>query len=179
MFKQLWDGIKGLLGGRGTVQIGSGNRSISDVKIGDNARNVVIGNTVHVNDATAGAGTPEVELGLALTLHPLRGMIHFLCITLLNKSSRTIYVSNFMLETTDHQRIYCKQDCITGEPQYKREVRPGDKAAFHIDTKALHEIGRPASDYICAAVDDVIGPTYRSETKKLQRCIADLLKGDQ
>jgi len=105
--------------------------------------------------------------------------MHFLCITLLNKSDRSVVVTSFVLATKDHQDIYVKQDCVTGGFQYKREVRPGDKATFHIDATTFREIGRPASDYVSAIVHDAVGASYQSETEKLQRCIADLLKERQ
>ena len=42
-----WEGVKSLLGGKGTIQIGSGNKSVSGVTIGDNAGGVVIGDVIH------------------------------------------------------------------------------------------------------------------------------------
>src|SRR5439155_1724971 len=38
-----WAGVKSLFGGKGTLQIGSGNKSNCGVTIGDNAGNVILG----------------------------------------------------------------------------------------------------------------------------------------
>lgn len=43
MWEWITSAVKSLFGGKGPLQIGAGNRSISNVTFGDNAQNIVVG----------------------------------------------------------------------------------------------------------------------------------------
>jgi hypothetical protein len=187
MLDAIWNWVKGLFGGgKGTTQIGSRNKSVSGVTVGDNAGNVVIGdkNVVQMSPpsqapAPSPPKQPTVRVCLALTNHPISGMINCLSIDFLNTSDRTVFIGNFLLELNDGQRFFCQEDCITGDPQWKREIPAGDKYSFHISAAMIRKFGHAATDYSCALVEDVLGQVYKSDQDKLRRCIADLLEQTQ
>lgn len=56
----LWETVKGLFSGKGTVQVGAGNKSISNVTIGDNAGGVTIGQEVHITNVKEPPKKPAV-----------------------------------------------------------------------------------------------------------------------
>lgn len=174
--------VKSLFGGKGTTQIGA-NKSITTGNNSGTIGHMIVADTVHLATSPppppAPPKLPVVEVGLALTNHFMRGIVHLLCITIKNTTDRTLFLGNFLLGT-EKESIYVKADSITGEPQQKRQLAAGDKFTFHIDATTLKEIGRPPSDYEYAAVDDVVGPRYKSEGKPhLQQCIGELLNEKQ
>ena len=48
MFKTIVDAVVGLIGGKGTTQVGKDNQAVSGISVGDNAGMVVTGNNVQV-----------------------------------------------------------------------------------------------------------------------------------
>lgn len=182
----VWGWIKGLFGGKGTTQIGSRNKSISAITVGNDAGGVVVGENNVVNFVQPERhrpplepNLPAVDVGLALANHAIKGIVHFLVITLRNTTDKTLFIGNFMLELNDEQNVFCPRDCVTGESQRKREVKSGDRFSFHIDATTLKQFGRPATDYGCAVVADAVGPPYRSEAEVVRRCVAELLMEQQ
>lgn len=182
----VWEWIKGLFSGKGTTQIGSRNKSASGITVGDNGGPIVVGdnNVVHVSKPaperpSVSQNVPQVHVGPALANHPFHGIIHFLCITIRNTTEKSLFIGNFLLQMTNGYNAFCPFDSITQEPQQKRELRSGDKFTFHIDVKTLHEIGKPATDYNCALVEDAVGAAYASDSNELQRTIAELLQEKQ
>lgn len=182
MWEWLTGFLKSLFGGKGTTQIGAKNKSVTT---GDNSGTIghmIVADIVHLGASPPPAPpkVPVVEVGLALANHPLRGIIHFLCITIKNATDKAIFIGNFLLEMEDGQTIYVKADSITGEPQHKRQLLAGDKATYHIDAITLKEVGSSASQYAFAVVEDVVGPRYKSESKtNLQKCLGELLAEKQ
>ena len=171
--------VKKLFSGSGTTQIGYGNESISGITANDNKGNIVIGNkgTVALGHPAPPPKTPEVDVGCAVTNHHLVGMINIIGIKFRNITDRSIFITSIMLELSDNQSLFVKQDKLTGEINgAKREVRSGDSFSFHILASELKEIGRPASDYTFAVVHDAAGGSYKTEPGKLEACVADLLK---
>lgn len=178
----MWDAIvgafKGFFGGKAATQIGAGNKSVSGVTIGDNAGGVILGdgNTVNFSPPPPPPKVPIVQLSMALTKDPLAGFLHGISITLLNTTDRSVFVGNFLLEMVDGSTIYCPQDYFTGERQHRREVRAGDKHSFHIGDVTILEIGRPDTDFVCAVVQDAVGPSYKTDSESLRACVRDILK---
>jgi len=179
-WSSIWEGVKGLFGGKGTTQIGAHNRSVSGINVGDNAGvvSIVVGDGNH-GVAAQPPKVPVIRVSPALTNHPFRGIVHFLSITILNTTDRTLFLGNFMMGM-EGNNIFVRDDKLTGELQHKRQLSAGDKLSFHIDVTTLKEIGRPASDYISVFVEDVVGPEYRfDDTQTLQACIQELLEEEQ
>jgi hypothetical protein len=56
-----WEGIKSLFGGKGGLQIGSGNRS-SNVTIGDNAQNVIVGDLMSITPVLPKPSQPQLSV---------------------------------------------------------------------------------------------------------------------
>ena len=48
--KTAWEGLKSMFGGKGTVQIGKTNETVSNVSLGDNATGVTVANTINNNN---------------------------------------------------------------------------------------------------------------------------------
>jgi hypothetical protein len=64
MLAAIWEAIKGFFSGKGTTQIGSGNRSVSGVTAGDGDGNVVVGgdgNVVNVHADRPLSSEPPFE----------------------------------------------------------------------------------------------------------------------
>ena len=145
MLDALLGWVKGLFGSKGVLQAGSANRAISGVTAGDNAGGIVVGdgNVVNFGNTSKEPEQPQpiVRIDLALTNHPTRGFVHFLCITILNTTGKSIFIGNFLLEVNDNQNLFVPFDSISGETQKKRDVRAGDSFAFRIEARRFHEIG--------------------------------------
>ncbi len=181
MWKGIWEWLKGLFSGKGTTQIGAGNKSISAITIGNNAGGVVVGdgNVVHLGPKHLLPKNPEVVVRCAIAEHPFRGLIHGLEISLLNTTDRSLFVGNFLLELSDGSAVLCMLDCFTGEPQRKRELSPGDKLTFFIDVQTLRKTGKLPTDFVSAVVEDALGQSYKSDTATLQAKVTSLLKESQ
>jgi len=177
----MWDAIvgvfKGFLGGKAATQIGAGNKAVSGVTIGDHAGGVVLGdgNTVNFSPPTPPPKVPVVRVELACAKVPTGQIVHFLSITLLNTTDRGLFLGNVLLGT-GKENIFVQADSLTGQRQHRRQLQAGDRFSFHIDAATLREIGRPATDYTIAIVEDAVGPPYKSEGNILKACVEDLLK---
>lgn len=119
---------------------------------------------------------PVVALSLGMTQLWNGQFTRYLVIILMNKSSRPVFLGNFYLLLKDGRRLLFPRDTLTGEPQSKRRVEPGDRSDFHVEASDLKQFGKPPDEYVHAGVDDAVGGTYVSNTDYLQKCIADLLK---
>jgi hypothetical protein len=159
------------------VQVGANNRAVT----APNTGTIILGDTHHHHPSPTPPEPklPAVDVGLALTNDPRRGIVHFLVITLRNTTERSLFIGNFMLELNDGHNLLCPRDCITGQFQRRQEVRSGDRASFHIDVTTLKQFGRPAADYLRAVVTDSAGPPYFSEADVVNGCVAELLTEDQ
>src|SRR5262249_44328871 len=64
MLRAVWEWIKGLFGGKGTTQLGCGNKSVANVTIGNDAGGVVLGdgNQIHIYPQPAAPEPKPVEL---------------------------------------------------------------------------------------------------------------------
>ena len=123
---------------------------------------------------------PEIVIQLrgALTQHPFLGFIDALCITAENHGEKDIIIGNFMLLTREN-RIYVPMDGLTGVPQHKQTVRPGDSCSFHIAANQLKEIKLPPDAYTGASVETPLNKDYRSspkDLKSLRSLIAGFMK---
>lgn len=119
---------------------------------------------------------PVVALSLGMTQLVTGQFSRYLVIILMNKSNRPVFLGNFYLLLKDNRRLLFPRDTLTGEPQSKRRVEPGDRSAFHIESSDLKQFGVPPERYVYAGVDDAVGGSYVSDTEYLQNCIAELLE---
>ena len=112
---------------------------------------------------------PEVVIRLrgALTKHPILGFVDALGITAENHSDKNIVIGNFMLLTRE-KRIYVPMDGLTGAPQRKQTIRPGDSCSFHIAASQLCEIKLPPGAFEGASVETPLGKEYRSSPKEIE-----------
>jgi hypothetical protein len=154
-------------------------RGIRDARLLDGNSLVLLNQSISelAGDASkTPSEAPVVGLRLAMTKLPTGDYSSFLAITLLNKSNRNVFIGNFYLLLNDDLRLVFPIDTLTGEPQRKRKIEPGDSFAFHIEASDLKQFGKRETDYVCAGVDDAVGGSYFSGTEIVRECIADLLK---
>jgi hypothetical protein len=136
-----------------------------------------IGATTFVpGSGTMTAPTPDVRVNVraGVSVFPLTGAaVYPVIITVQNHSPVTVFISNVEIETRTGEQLYFPRDFLTGEQQFRRELRSGESFSFHIDPKELKKW--VSKGLVCAVVKDAIDRVYRSTDSELQNIVKYVL----
>ena len=118
---------------------------------------------------------PIVSVRYGFYTTPLGSVGDGMAITIQNTTQRTLHLGNFLVGMRSRENIFVPQDELTGQTQQKRQVSPGDSFTFHIPAHIFAEIGKDASEYTEAIVEDAAGPPYKSHRGELSKAIRFML----
>ena len=126
--------------------------------------------------AKPGPNEPVVFLSMALAVNQLTGeSVHFVSFRFLNRSDRPVFIKNFFFDLNDNQRMICLYDGMTGKHAGKQRVEAGDERSFNVERSEFVKIGRLATDYVRAGVEDAVSGAYFVDTESTQRHVAEIL----
>jgi len=98
-----------------------------------------------------------------------------LAIKVENHSPIAVFLGNVFLELKDGRAFIALQDSLTGEPQQRRRLEPGESFTFNFSPQII--AAKLSIDEIrCAAVNDDINRVYRSSEQDIQNVLAGLLQ---
>jgi hypothetical protein len=84
-----------------------------------------------------------------------------------NHSPLSLFMGNVELRLKDGQLLYVPRDSVTGEPQQRRKLEPGESFSFHMALGVIASKVSPA-DLACASVKDDIDRVYESDESMFQ-----------
>jgi hypothetical protein len=118
--------------------------------------------------------SPTITISFGLTDVGLGQPLDLLCVTIKNPTNKTLYLGNVLLVLKTRRTLFVTADAVTGQPQQKRALAPGDSLTFHYSKQQLLGHGVPAPQYAYAFVENVAGvavETRISQIARLRRAI--------
>jgi hypothetical protein len=101
----------------------------------------------------------------------------FLSIKVENHSPLSLFMGNVVLKLKDGRLLTLLQDSVTGEPQQRRKLDPGESFSFNIAPEVIAGKVNP-KDLACASVKDDIDRVYESDESMFQ-FVVDALFDDK
>jgi hypothetical protein len=91
-----------------------------------------------------------------------------------NHSATPVFLGNVFFELTTKQNLVILQDCITGEPQQRRRLEPGESFTFHASPRVLAAKATVES-FVRAGISDDLGRCFWTDRAELQKAVAAVL----
>jgi hypothetical protein len=93
-----------------------------------------------------------------------------------NHSTMRVFLGNITIRLKDSRSLFPQRDSMTGRPQERRTLEPGERFTLNVAIDELLASGVDPSQFDRVCVVDDIGRTYVSEEGDLVRTVQSLLK---
>lgn len=115
----------------------------------------------------------KVKAGVGLGIYPSGLRYKSLDVDVQNHSPLTVFLRAVVLKLRDGRHLVVRQDCVTGESQRRRELRPGEAFTVHFVADDLFaEVG--PEDLVGVLVKDDIDRVYESDEGEFRQTIQAL-----
>ena len=107
-----------------------------------------------------------------------RGTLAVISIDVQNHSDQVVYLGTVLIMLKDKRSLFNGYDAVTGQPQTKQALNPGQKFSFTVGIRSLMDEGITAEELSHVTVSDDIGRRYDSDGDKLREIAQSLMDGE-
>ena len=120
----------------------------------------------------------RVKVSPAIAGIPGSGSMGVLAIDVRNHSDQVVYLGTISIMLTDRRVLFTGYDSVTGKPQTRQTLNPGQKYNFNVGIRNVMDEGITAEELSHVTVVDDIGRRYDSDGDELRAAATSLMNGE-